>query len=202
MKNNNITVRTVVFAAAFLALALMLPFLTGQIPQIGSMLSPMHIPVLLCGFVCGWPWGLAVGVVAPPLRSVLFGMPPMYPTALCMAFELAAYGAVAGLMYRALPKKKSNIYVALITAMIAGRPPGMGRGALPLHRARSVKVRLCRLLGGGVHAGDTRHNTAYNPHTAARNGAGKGKADIEIAGQGQTGRAFMPSLFYYACFIY
>ena len=110
MKNNNITVRTVVFAAAFLALALMLPFLTGQIPQIGSMLSPMHIPVLLCGFVCGWPWGLAVGVVAPPLRSVLFGMPPMYPTALCMAFELAAYGAVAGL-----------IYVALITAMIAGR---------------------------------------------------------------------------------
>ena len=98
MKNNNITVRTVVFAAAFLALALMLPFLTGQIPQIGSMLSPMHIPVLLCGFVCGWPWGLAVGVVAPPLRSVLFGMPPMYPTALCMAFELAAYGAVAGLM--------------------------------------------------------------------------------------------------------
>ena len=100
MKNNNITVRTVVFAAAFLALALMLPFLTGQIPQIGSMLSPMHIPVLLCGFVCGWPW---------------------YPTALCMAFELAAYGAVAGLMYRALPKKKSNIYVALITAMIAGR---------------------------------------------------------------------------------
>ena len=121
MKNNNITVRTVVFAAAFLALALMLPFLTGQIPQIGSMLSPMHIPVLLCGFVGGWPWGLAVGVVAPPLRSVLFGMPPMYPTALCMAFELAAYGAVAGLMYRALPKKKSNIYVALITAMIAGR---------------------------------------------------------------------------------
>ena len=53
MKNNN--VRTVVFAAAFLALALVLPFLTGQIPQIGSMLSPMHIPVLLCGFVCGWP---------------------------------------------------------------------------------------------------------------------------------------------------
>ena len=71
MKNNNITVRTVVFAAAFLALALMLPFLTGQIPQIGSMLSPMHIPVLLCGFVCGWPWGLAVGVVAA-LRTVRY----------------------------------------------------------------------------------------------------------------------------------
>lgn len=119
MKNNN--VRTVVFAAAFLALALVLPFLTGQIPQIGSMLSPMHIPVLLCGFVCGWPWGLAVGAVAPLLRSVIFAMPPMYPTALCMAFELATYGIVAGLMYRALPKKKSNIYVSLIVAMIAGR---------------------------------------------------------------------------------
>lgn len=201
MKNNNITVRTVVFAAAFLALALMLPFLTGQIPQIGSMLSPMHIPVLLCGFVCGWPWGLAVGVVAPPLRSVLFGMPPMYPTALCMAFELAAYGAVAGLMYRALPKKKSNIYVALITAMIAGRLV-WGAARFLCTGLDPSKFGFAALLGGGVHAGDTRHNTAYNPHTAARNGAGKGKADIEIAGQGQTGRAFMPSLFYYACFIY
>ena len=144
MKNNN--VRTVVFAAAFLALALVLPFLTGQIPQIGSMLSPMHIPVLLCGFVCGWPWGLAVGAVAPLLRSVIFGMPPMYPTALCMAFELATYGVVAGLMYRALPKKKSNIYVSLIVAMIAGRLV-WGRGAVSLHRTGSVKVRLCRLLG-------------------------------------------------------
>ena len=108
-------------SAICLALALLLPFVTGQIQQIGNMLCPMHLPVLLCGLLCGWPWGLAVGAVAPLLRSVIFAMPPMYPTALCMAFELATYGVVAGLMYRALPNKKSNIYVSLIVAMIAGR---------------------------------------------------------------------------------
>lgn len=120
MKRQN-KVRTLVLAAMFLAIAYVLPFLTGQIQQIGSMLCPMHIPVLLCGFICGWPWGLAVGVAAPLLRSVTLGMPPMFPTAVCMAFELAAYGAVSGLMYQALPKKKSSVYGALLTAMIAGR---------------------------------------------------------------------------------
>jgi len=110
-----------VLAALFLALAFVLPFLTGQIPEIGSMLCPMHIPVLLCGFVCGWPWGLAVGVVAPILRSVTLGMPPMFPTAVCMAAELAAYGAVSGLMYKLLPRKKLSIYASLLIAMVMGR---------------------------------------------------------------------------------
>jgi len=116
-----LSIRHMVFAALFLALTLVLPFLTGQIPQIGSMLCPMHIPVLLCGFLCGWPWGLIVGVIAPPLRSILFGMPPMFPTATAMAFELATYGLVSGLMYQKLPKKNSFIYAALLVAMLAGR---------------------------------------------------------------------------------
>ena len=114
-------VRKLTYSALFLAIALVLPFLTGQIPQIGSMLSPMHIPVLLCGFICGWPWGLAVGFIAPLLRSVLFGMPPMVPGAVSMAFELATYGCVAGLLYRLLPRKTVSIYIALVIAMIAGR---------------------------------------------------------------------------------
>ena len=108
-------------AALFLALAYVMPFLTGQIPEIGSMLCPMHLPVLLCGFVCGWPWGLIVGLFAPILRSLTLGMPPLFPTAVCMAFELAAYGAVAGVMHKLLPKKKPFIYCSLITAMIVGR---------------------------------------------------------------------------------
>ena len=74
-------------AAMFLTIAYVLPFFTGQIPQVGAMLCPMHIPVLLCGFICGWPWGLAVGLIAPLLRSATLGMPPMFPTAICMAFE-------------------------------------------------------------------------------------------------------------------
>lgn len=119
MKKAN--VKTLVLAALFLALAIILPFLTGQIPQIGSMLCPMHIPALLCGFFCGWPWGLAVGLIAPVLRSAMFAMPPMFPTAICMSLELAAYGAVSGLLYGKLPRTKKSIYVSLLTAMVAGR---------------------------------------------------------------------------------
>ena len=110
-----------VLAAFFLALAYVMPFLTGQIPEIGSMLCPMHIPVLLCGFICGPVWGLGVGIVAPLFRSLTLGMPPLFPTALCMAFELAAYGAIAGLMHRYLPRKKPMVYCSLLTAMLAGR---------------------------------------------------------------------------------
>lgn len=108
-------------AAVCMALAIILPFLTGQIPQVGSMLCPMHIPVLLCGFICGWPWGLAVGFTAPLLRSLLFSMPPMFPTAAAMAFELAAYGALSGLLYKAMPKKIPHIYLSLILSMAGGR---------------------------------------------------------------------------------
>lgn len=117
----NKEVKKLVYAAVCLALALVLPFLTGQIPQIGQMLSPMHIPVFLCGFLCGWPWGLAVGAIAPILRSLLFGMPPMFPTAVAMALELATYGAVSGLLYKLLAKKDGNIFVTLIVAMLCGR---------------------------------------------------------------------------------
>ncbi len=108
-------------SAMFLALALVMPFLTGQIPQIGSMLCPMHIPVLLCGFFCGAPWGMAVGFIAPLLRSFTLGMPPFFPVAFCMAFEMAVYGLVCGFLYEKLPKRKSFVYVSLITAMILGR---------------------------------------------------------------------------------
>lgn len=117
----SLQVRRLAYSALFLAIALVLPFLTGQIPEIGSMLCPMHLPVLLCGFICGWPWGLAVGFIAPLLRSVLFGMPPMFPGAVAMAFELAVYGGLSGALRALLPRTKASIYIALLIAMIAGR---------------------------------------------------------------------------------
>lgn len=116
MKNT----KKLILSALFLALAFVMPFLTGQIPKIGAMLCPLHIPVLLCGFLCGWPYGLAVGFIAPLFRSFTLGMPP-FLTALAMAFELAAYGAITGVMHRILPKKKPYIYVSLLTAMVFGR---------------------------------------------------------------------------------
>lgn len=115
------SLQKMVLSALFLALAYVMPFLTGQIPEIGSMMCPLHIPVILCGFICGWPWGLAVGFIAPLFRSLTLGMPYLFPTAVCMAFELAAYGAFSGLMHKILPKKKPYIYISLISAMIIGR---------------------------------------------------------------------------------
>ncbi len=119
---NNKHIKNLVLAALFLALAYVLPFFTGNIPQIGSMLLPMHIPVLLCGFVCGAPWGAVVGLVTPVMRSILTGgFPPMFPTAFAMAFELAAYGFISGFLARRLPKNLKSLYIALISAMLCGR---------------------------------------------------------------------------------
>ncbi len=115
------SVEKLTLSAVFLALGIVLPFLTGQIPAVGNMLLPMHIPVLLCGFVCGWQWGLLTGFVLPIMRSALFSMPPMMPTAVAMAFEMAVYGAVTGLLYQKLSKNMASVYISLVGAMIAGR---------------------------------------------------------------------------------
>ena len=115
------TTKKLTLSALFLALGLILPFLTMQIPQFGSMLLPMHLPVLLCGFICGAPWGLLVGLATPLLRSLIFTMPPMYPMAISMAVELAVYGLTTGIFYRVLPKRGVFVYLALLLAMLIGR---------------------------------------------------------------------------------
>ena len=105
-----------------LAVGLVLPFITGQIPAIAKVISPMHIPVLICGLAVGWPYGLVVGLVTPLLRSLLFGMPALFPNAVSMAFELAAYGLVSGLVCAAFPEKNlKSVYISLVAAMLAGR---------------------------------------------------------------------------------
>lgn len=114
-------IQKMIYAAFFLALAFVLPFFTGQNKELGSMLCLMHLPVLLCGFLLGPIWGGVVGFTAPLLRSLTLTMPQMYPTALCMAFELCAYGLVSGLVYRLLSKKRFRIFPSLLLAMVAGR---------------------------------------------------------------------------------
>ena len=115
-------VKKLTLTAMFMALGLVLPFLTGQIPQIGSMLLPMHIPVFFCALICGWQWATPMALVLPVLRSVLFGMPPMYPGAIAMAFEFAAYAFVAGFVYACVKKQNLlTLYISIIAAMICGR---------------------------------------------------------------------------------
>ena len=121
MSTHSARILKLTLAALCLALCMVLPFLTGQIPEIGSMLCPMHIPVLLCGFLCGPAWAAVVGAVAPLLRFMIFGMPPLFPVGVSMCVELATYGAVSGLLYHALPRKPLYVYASLIAAMLAGR---------------------------------------------------------------------------------
>lgn len=116
------TTKKLALSAMFMAVGMVLPFFTGQIPQVGKMMLPMHIPVLLCGFICGWQYGMAVGFVLPLLRSVTMGMPPLFPVAASMAFEMAVYGFVAGFLYhRSRWQCIVSLYRALFAAMIAGR---------------------------------------------------------------------------------
>ena len=120
MKNKKL--QNLVLSAMFLGLGLVLPFFTGQIQQIGNMLLPMHLPVILCGFICGWKYGLVVGAITPVLRSAVFGMPPMYPTAIAMAFELAAYGFLVGFLFKnARWQCLKSLYRCLIISMLGGR---------------------------------------------------------------------------------
>lgn len=130
MRKQSRGIKKLVLSAMFMAIGLVLPFITGQIQQIGSMLLPMHIPVLFCGLICGWQYGAVVGFVLPLLRYVLFGMPLIFPTGVSMSFELAVYGAVIGLIMQQLSKRNTtdsgknyvrNLYLALIGAMLAGR---------------------------------------------------------------------------------
>ena len=137
-----------VLSAMFLALGIVLPFLTGQIPVIGSRLLPMHIPVLICGYVCGWKYGLIVGLVVPVLRSAMFGMPPMMPTAAAMAFELAAYGAATGILYQKLPKTNASLYISLIGAMIVGRLV-WGVVSMPLYGIAGKAFSVQMFIAGG-----------------------------------------------------
>lgn len=114
--------KRLVLAALCLALGVVLPIAFHSVANAGSVFLPMHIPVLLCGIICGWPYGLACGVLAPVLSSLLTGMPPMayVPSMVC---ELAMYGFASGIIkqYVKTGKPLLDTYIALISAMLLGR---------------------------------------------------------------------------------
>jgi thiamine transporter ThiT len=119
---NKKTIQNMILAGMMLALAIVLPFLTGSIPSLGQAFLPMHLPILLCGFICGPKYGGLIGFIAPLMRSLMVGVPPLYPVALAMSFELATYGIVSGLLYFRLKKYNVyGIYGTLILTMILGR---------------------------------------------------------------------------------
>jgi len=114
--------KKLVITAMFVAIGIVLPLAVHTIPNTGRIFLPMHIPILLCGLIVGFPYGLACGIITPLLSSLITGMPPaaMLPAMVC---ELAAYGTVSSLLMRYVTVKNlfARTYIALIGAMLIGR---------------------------------------------------------------------------------
>src|SRR5690554_5315916 len=115
-------VKRSIITAVCIGLCVVLPMAFHSIPNGGTIFSPMHIPALLSGLICGWPFVLLCGLAGPLLSSLITGMPPMayLPS---MMIELAVYGLVCGLMINLVRTKRiySDLYISLIVALIAGR---------------------------------------------------------------------------------
>ena len=92
-----------IWAAFFVTLAVLVPTIFHAVGGLGKVFLPMHIPVILCGFICGPYFGLLCGVIAPILSSMITGMPVLIPSGIIMAFELACYGFVSGFLYGRVP---------------------------------------------------------------------------------------------------
>lgn len=123
MTSSKLNIKSIVLTALFVAIGLVLPQLFHMVPNAGSVILPMHIPVLLCGLTVGGLYGALSGVLCVTLSMLINGMPPLFPVGICMVFELATYGLTAGLGYR-LFRCRNNpkmIYAALVTAMLCGR---------------------------------------------------------------------------------
>lgn len=142
-----------VFSAMFLALGAILPFLTGQIKELGDSFLPMHLPIMLCGAICGAKYGFVTGLILPFLRSLTFGMPPLYPNAVWMALELATYGLVIGILY-SRKKEHKTLYLlfCLACSMIAGRIVwGVTKALLLLNKENAFTINAF-ITGGFIDA--------------------------------------------------
>ena len=116
------SIKKSILTAACIALCVVLPMAFHSIPDAGKIFCPMHIPVLLCGLICGWSYGLLCGLAGPFLSSILTQM-PVIATLPSMMIELAVYGVITGLMMQLIRTKKlyADLYISLIVAMLAGR---------------------------------------------------------------------------------
>ncbi|HOO32943.1 MAG TPA: ECF transporter S component [Thermotogota bacterium] len=122
--------RKMVFAAMFVALGIVIPRVFHMIggAALGSVLLPMHLPVLIGAMLIGPFYGLIIGI-GSVLVGFLLGMPAM-PMAAFMFFELATYGLVAG--YFGF-NRKMNVYLSLILAMLIGRVVSLSAMLIAIH---------------------------------------------------------------------
>lgn len=121
MKRMSLVKKSIVTAVC-IALCYVLPLLFHGVQNAGQVFLPMHLPVFLCGLVCGWPFGLLCGLAGPALSSALTSMPPVAILPVMM-IELAVYGTISGLMMRLVRTKctYADLYISLLVAILSGR---------------------------------------------------------------------------------
>lgn len=116
------SVKKSIICAMCIALCYILPLFFHGIQNAGSIFCPMHIPVFICGLICGWQYGLLCGIAGPAISSALTGMPPVahLPD---MIVELALYGLISGLLMRVVRTRSTyaDMYISMVCAMVIGR---------------------------------------------------------------------------------
>lgn len=116
------SVKKSIICAVCIALCYVLPLFFHGIQNAGSVFCPMHIPVILCGLICGGPFGLLCGLAGPLMSCLLTGMPTVIALPAMMA-ELGVYGLVSGMLMKFIRTGYIyiDLYVSMIIAMVIGR---------------------------------------------------------------------------------
>lgn len=145
--NKRLKTKELILSGLLLAVGILLPMIFHSVGMAGKVFLPMHIPVLIGGFVLSPPLAFIVGFITPLLSGALTGMPVMFPIAVIMAFELAIYGLIASLMFR-----KLTVIPSLIISMISGRLIA-GLVVFILAQFFGVKMNAIMYLKGAVATG-------------------------------------------------
>lgn len=110
-------IKDLVAAGLLVAAGILMPMAFHTYKLGGPVFLPMHIPVLLGGFMLSKNLAALVGLLTPFLNFVITSMPSP-PFVFAMMAELATYGLVSSILFH---ERKWGIYPALFGAMLSGR---------------------------------------------------------------------------------
>ena len=178
MNSRNKKTYSMVLTAMLLALGLILPFITGNIQAIAKIISPLHIPVLICGLCCGWKWGLGLGMILPLFRSLLFSIPVFPTSALPMVFELGTYGLLTQKRGRRKESSSQNIALSYLChdnrAICRRRSKSIA--SFPWDHRNEFSIYLQRIPYKSFHIHSSRSFDTHHSHTLGSHGFRKSKA--------------------------